>query len=145
MTTRTDGIFDKGEIDMGYHHPPHIQFGLYKSPNKLKFKAGDSVEILMDLETAPKAIIADIYLIMIDLESKIWSGLDCSLGFKPSALNFSFPANLSLRNTLLWSFTLPSDIPPINIPSIYTFYAGATQPGTGELISNLATLNIQVY
>ena len=45
MTTRTDGIFDKSDVDMGYHYSPLIQFGLYKSPNKLKFKAGDSVEV----------------------------------------------------------------------------------------------------
>ena len=99
----------------------------------------------MDLKTAPVTIMADLYIIIIDPESSVWSGLDCSPGLKPTALNFSFPGDLSLRNAPLWSLTLPSSIPPLASPGIYTFYIGTTKPGTSEFISNLATLKIEVY
>jgi len=144
-TTRTDGIMDKGDVDMGYHYPLHIQFKLYRSPNKLRFYNGDNVKILLDLETAPGTFNTDIYLYMVDPDGNFWSGADWSEGLNPILSNYSIPGNLLLKNATLLTLSIPEDSPRIKNPGDYTFYLGATLPESDEFISNLEKLSVTFY
>ena len=44
----------------------------------------------------------------------------------------------------LLEFTIPSDKPPVSEPGTYTFAIAAMEPGTLELISNIATVSFEL-
>jgi hypothetical protein len=144
LTNRTDGIFDKNLPDMGYHYEPHIQFVLSKSPNYYRVSTGNELQILLGIKTAPKNTTADVYLVMLDPQNQIWSGLQCTKGVTPLLRSFTFPANLSLKDIQLWSIKIPSDVPPITSTGKYTFCMMAVIPGTFEPISNQSIFELDV-
>jgi hypothetical protein len=145
MTNRTDGLFDAGKPDMGFHYSPHVQFGLGIEPFKWWYKDGDSIDITLDLATAPVQVTVDIYFIMLDPDGSIFSGLSWEKSLQPLVTGFKLPAELCIEGTSLVTFTLPGEKPPVGKSGEYSLYIGALKPGTTDFISNLglATLKVQ--
>jgi len=144
-TSRTDGVMDANNIDLGYHYNPLVQFELKRAPNKLKFKSGDSFDILLDLDTSPDLVAATLYLVMIDTESNIFSGLGCVKGLSPMADNVNFVPDLKIRDQLLWSINVPCETPPVSKEGIYTIYMCAVVQGTADFLSNLGKISFEIY
>ena len=137
--TRTDGVVDTGSIDMGFHYMPHVFWGIEYTPMQFGYKNGDQLTIQLSLETAPAEITADIYLIMFDPDGKFYSGLVWNKGLQPVVQSFNFPANINIQNAPLFTFTIPSTIPPVDKLGVYMFYLAALNPGTTDFISNIAS------
>jgi hypothetical protein len=143
MTTRTDGVLDTGKVDIGYHYPPPVQFGLYIEPEKECYQNEDILTIRLDLSTCPQPVTADIYFILYDPSGIFWSGMSWSSGLKPVVSSLTLP-NISISDAALLTFTIPCENPPISAPGIYIFGLAAAKPGTMDLISNLATAKFEV-
>ncbi|MBU1626651.1 right-handed parallel beta-helix repeat-containing protein, partial [bacterium] len=63
-TTRTDGVFDMDRLDMGYHYPPAVSFGLSITPEKESYVAGDTFYLLEDVKTANLPFPAELFFTM---------------------------------------------------------------------------------
>ncbi|MBU1628225.1 DUF1565 domain-containing protein [bacterium] len=166
--TRTDGVGDAGVVDMVYHYPKHVQFGLSVdvganggSPETTDVGAGsqpaqnnraglepaptnEKITVYLDLKTAPAEITVDLYFIMVDADGGIWTCLYWSQPIKPVATGFKLPASMDIESMKVFDFTIPSEMPPISKGGTYTFYIAATKPGTVDFISNIATAGFDV-
>jgi hypothetical protein len=142
--TRTDGLFDTGKVDIGYHYPPHVKFGLAAIPVRFGHADGDELTLLLDLETAPAEINADIYIILLDPAMNFWSAISWNKGLQPLLANFTLPADLDIEDVPMIAFTIPSTKPPVDMPGTYTFYLTASKPGTPDFISNIASIDLTV-
>jgi hypothetical protein len=143
-TSRTDGIFDKGKIDVGFHYQPLIDFALNKTPVKFGYKAEDTLTILVDLNTAPLDVTADIYLIVSDPDGNLYSGFLWNQGIQPVARNIILPSNIDIKDGPIVTMTIMDNNPPLGKSGQYGVYLLATSPGTIDIISNLASLNFKV-
>jgi len=143
-TTRTDGVFDTGRADIGYHYSPHIQFDLEVKPERTLLSGGDSLQLLFDLNTGNKTTSVDIYLLLYDPEGNYYSGLIFDRGLTPMVSNYTLPANRSLEEIPLLEILIPSQKPPIRNSGSYSFVIAATISGTGDIISNIAEVNFAV-
>jgi hypothetical protein len=144
MTTRVDGLFDYGTVDMGFHYLPHIQFNLFKKPEQNNYASGDNVEILFDLKTAPTSNIVDIYLIMINPSGQTLFAPNWTNSVVPLVADFMLSADIFMVEKLLFDITLPSSNPPVDTSGSYMFNIAAFKAGTTEMLSDLASVNINV-
>jgi hypothetical protein len=144
LTTRIDGIFDSGRIDMGYHYPPLVQFELGIEPEKESFKDGALLKILLNIDTAPAKTDVDVYFLMLDPQDKIYSFPAWNMELQPAIENITLPENLSLHDYSFLEITLPSEKPPIKEAGTYTFAILAAKAGTMTPISNLSTVSFKV-
>ena len=138
-TTRTDGVLDGNHVDMGYHYPPHIVFDLKLDPPKLGFAKGDSLKVLLDLDTAHESVVVDFYFVMLDPLNMAWSGLSWVNGLAPMATGIELPPDYSLENLQLLNIEIPSFEPLVFYSGQHIFAFAAMQAGTADFISNLAT------
>jgi len=143
-TTRTDGIFDIDDMDMGYHYPPHVQFGLSLEPEEGSYTNGDELTLLLDLKTAPAQVDADIYLLLLDPAGKFYSAPSWKEGPAPLVRNYPLPASLDLEDIEVVTFDIPSASPPIMMPGKYAFYIAALAPGTADFLSEIASAEFNV-
>jgi hypothetical protein len=58
--------------------------------------------------------------------------------------NVTLPANYSMYGYPFLNIEIPNTLPPISDVGIYTFAIGATQPGTLNFVSNIATVSFVV-
>jgi hypothetical protein len=142
--TRSDGVFDSGRVDMGYHYNPHVFFGLTITPSKSSYKSGDKLTLNLYLKTAPAEIQADLYLILAATDGKYYSAMVWGNGVKPLAQNYTLSADLYIKALPFVNFTLPSTMPPINKSGKYTFYIAALKPKTTDFISNIYPISFNV-
>ena len=145
-TNRTDGSFDTGRIDMGYHYPPNIQFFLVIDPYKESYNAGGRMKITTGLLTAPYGddMLVDLYFVLIDPKNNIYSYPTWDMGLNLAFENLSLPEKLSFTDISLFNISFPSERPPINSSGTYTFAILAVKAGTTEPISNLSTVRFNV-
>jgi len=144
-TTRIDGIFDEGVTDMGYHHQPHVRFALYAEPSQPTYSLGEDLQILLDVKTAKSSpITCDLYFVMLNPANTIYFGT--GWGLTPSAVanNLPLTGNMNILRAPVMTLAIPNTFPPIASPGDYTFAIGATQPGTLNFISNIATVGLTV-
>jgi hypothetical protein len=143
--TRTDGGFDTGSVDMGYHYRSHLAFDLSLDPVKTSYTGGDNITLKFDVTTAPIVITTgNIYLIMVDPDGNYYSAMSWNKGLQPLVQGLSVPANLNIAGSPLFSFTIPSAKPLVTNHGTYTFYLAALKPGTTDFISNVATVSFDV-
>ena len=149
--TRADGVSDTGRVDMGYHYPFHIQFGLSidvgangGSPSKTPVSSGDELSLFFDITTAPEEITADIFLILLDPDGNLRSGLTWNKGVAPLVSGYKLNANLNIEGAQIASFTIPGSKPPVDAPGTYTFYLAAVKPGGVDFISNIEIASFKV-
>ncbi|MBU1625746.1 right-handed parallel beta-helix repeat-containing protein [bacterium] len=139
-TTGTDGIFDKGIVDIGYHNSPHTQFNLHIMPDKYYFYDSERIKILLDLEKVPPSHFVDIYFIMInDSTGEIFSASYWKEGVYSSVSNMPLPIEIFFKNANIFEVNSWSEKPPIHPQGSYTFAMAAFLAGTNELISNITT------
>jgi predicted outer membrane repeat protein len=145
-TTRTDGFFDNDNIDMGYHYQPHIKFNLRIEPFKASYGSNDSIKILLDLDKVAPPSNIDIYLIMIEPNGIIFSGMDWSEDLKPALSSILLPSDISLKDIVIFENSIPVMEPPINTdtPGIYRLAIAAFISGSNELISNVEILSFEL-
>jgi len=139
-TTRTDGILDSGVVDMGYHYPPNIQFGLSTNPEKEKYTQGDEFFLLEDIRTSPAVFSADIYFSMENPDGVIFYGMNWGTEPTPALGPIMIPENLDIEDLPIMKIVVPEGI----AFGEYTFSIYATKPGTLDFISNIATVSFTV-
>ena len=137
-TTRTDGVFDKGTGDIGYHHPPHIQLELHTLPEYVVY-TGEKIRLLLDLEKVPPSKPVDLYIVMVDGDENIYSAPDWETGLRPGVRNLMLPLEIAFSDAILFEYRVPSDYPPIGFLGTYTFYAGVFLSDSKDLISNVTS------
>ena len=145
MTTRTDGVLDKNRMDMGYHYPPYVRFSLNieqeDDPGNLNVHR---LRLYLNISTISEPVSGDVYLLLIDPDSMIWSGMNWLPFVIPAFKSVTFPPDLSLENIQLLDFGIPTLTPPVEIPGEYLFLMGATQQNTFNFISSLAETSFKV-
>jgi hypothetical protein len=121
-----------------------IKFALHKEPDETTYQKGDNIKISADIRTLSKQVNADIYFVMRGSAIRFYYGLLWDM--TPSAVlkNFKIPANLSITDASLIDINIPSIKPPIRDTGTYTFFIAATEPATGNLISNIASASFVV-
>jgi len=136
-TTQTDGIFDSGLADIGYHQPPHIQFYLHSEPEYVLY-TGESIAILLDFVKVPPARSVDLYIILADEAGNIYSAPFWENDFIPAVWDLMLPQEISFKDAVLFELSSPSESPPIGFIGAYTIYAAAFLTDSMNLISNIA-------
>jgi len=139
-TTRTDGLMDDGIADMGYHQQPHVRFGLIADPAKEAYTLGDEMDIKLDLLMATSSLSCDVYFVLLDPAGNIFFGFAWDTKPKTLVSNLYLTGGVKFLQESILNFTIPATNPPINAPGNYTFAIGATNPGTMDFISNIATV-----
>jgi len=138
MTTRTDGVFDTGVVDLGYHYPPNVLFDLYISPLKEAYGSHDTIEVNLDIRTGNKFNHVDIYFILNTPEGEVFSGMAWGEGLCPMISDFKLGEYLEVVGVEVLKFRLPSETLPISGYGTYTFAIAGTDAGTFDIVSNLA-------
>lgn len=113
LTTRTDGGFDKGTVDMGYHHPV-LDLRLETSLNAEAFVPGDRIEAFLTLENNGSELLADVYvaLILPDRTVVCFGPDGFSVGVFPFAASVSFAPDFHIGPLRLFELTVPPDVTP---------------------------------
>jgi hypothetical protein len=142
--TRTDGIVDAGNVDMGFHYVPHLFFGLGIKPLQFGYEKDDEITLYLDLITAPAEMNADVYLLLLDPAGNFWSAISWNKGLQPLLSGYPLPADLDIEDAPIINFTIPSSAPPVDNPGAYTFYIAALNPGTTDFISNICNVGFEV-
>jgi len=119
-----------------------LKFNLHLLPVSSSFRNGDNINMLLDLECPANSTKCDIYFVMQKPGS---NGLLFGFNWNqiPATIitNFTLPANTMLKDAKILTLALPSMNPPVNSPGTYTFAIAATQPGTMDFVSNIATIS----
>jgi hypothetical protein len=139
----SDGIFAK-LFSKDFISKP-IKFKLVIDPASEAFFSGDIFKLLLDVRIASSLVNGDLYFILLNTQTNtLFFALDW--GDKPINVlsNFQFPRNLTLDNASILEISIPSNKPPIIDAGIYTFGIAATEPGTMNFISNIATVSFEV-
>jgi len=120
-----------------------ISMNLSNDPKKSEFTKGENLKIQLDLQTALSPVNADIYLVMLKLSTnELFFGLNWDNEPVPVLSNFLLPEKLSLFNTLLLDINILEDNIPFESGEDYLLGIVATEPGTLDFVSNLATVDI---
>ncbi len=77
-------------------------------------------------------------------DGAVYYGLGWGAFSKPALGLILVPENLDISDVSIMKIVIPYNKPPISMPGEYTFSIYATKPGTGKLISNMATVNFVV-
>ncbi|MBU1627638.1 right-handed parallel beta-helix repeat-containing protein, partial [bacterium] len=144
LTTRTDGLFDTDRTDIGCHYNPHIMFDLSIDPSKDEFTSGDNMKLLLDVETASVPQIGDIYFVMLNPDNRLYFGMGWSTDAKPGVSEFTFPADLFIKDITLLNMTIPNTLPLIENKKTYTFAIAVTNTNSMNFKSNLPTVSFEV-
>jgi predicted outer membrane repeat protein len=136
-TTRIDGIFDDSIVDMGFHYPPHIIFDIDLIPVKDTNDNIDQYEVLIDVTTVGKTRNVDLYLVMMDPDGKLYFAPSWSEVTVPFVNNVLLPGDLELSDISIESISFSSL--PVSKHGNYTFAFAAFIHGTGLIISNITT------
>jgi len=144
-TTRTDGVFDKDTVDMGFHYPPLIRFNLYAEPMRTSFKYYDSIKLYLDIRKVAPARTVDLYFFMEDPADSFVSGFSWTEGINPVLTNVPLPETMNIKDLLLLEINIPNANPPIMYPGTYKFYFEAVDSVTKELISNVSIAEFDLW
>jgi len=122
-----------------------IEFALNIEPEgRLFFEKGDRLEILLDVQTHSE-VKADIYFVMHNgATDELLFGMSWNNELKTAIENLTLPDDLSLSDVEILEVTIPSEELPTADAGEYTFAIAATEPGTLNFISNIATVSFEV-
>ncbi|MBN1591684.1 MAG: DUF1565 domain-containing protein [Candidatus Coatesbacteria bacterium] len=138
-TTQLDGLPDAGVVDIGYHY----EIEDYRGPeisletDRVRYMPGDTVTLTASSENPGEDTYIDLYVGLYDAEGDIhlfnqngWA----SDSTEALIESIHIEAGLDLDAITLDVIELPADMPPINIPGRYSFFAFLSRPGTLELL-----------
>ncbi|MBU1628222.1 PQQ-binding-like beta-propeller repeat protein [bacterium] len=145
-TTRTDGALDTGTVDMGFHFPPYVLFNLYIPLRPNDFSAGDRIVLTLDISIASVWLgtYIDVYLLMLDPDGIVYSGMDWEEGAKPLIARLSLFDKYKESDIMILDSILPSEKPPIKKSGEYRFFIAAAKAGTSDLMSNVSDVKIRL-
>ena len=92
----------------------------------------------INIKTESVKVKAGIYLLLLDPNSKIYSGMVWNEEIQPLVENYTIPADTGIQEQPIVNFTIPDGSPPVSVPGIYTFFLAALKPGTFDFLSNVA-------
>jgi hypothetical protein len=141
-TTRLDGKFDKGIVDIGYHNPPHIQFALHTMPDQEYYTDADTIRLILDLAKVPPSHVVDLYLVIMDnTTGQMFSAPAWTAGLTPYIENLPLPIEIFFKNAALLELSMKNGNPPfwLQFQHTYTFAIAAFESKTKDLISNIST------
>ncbi|MBU1626830.1 hypothetical protein KKB18_05615 [bacterium] len=136
-----DGIYAR---QFGGEEQTEIEFSLNIEPEKDFYKDGDNIELKLDLIAPSKDTSINLYFVMLNPSGNLLFAFLWDLNPVPVISNFTLPANFKLTDTTLLNITISSKLPPISASGTYTFAIAATEPGTLNFISNIATVSFTV-
>jgi len=145
-TNRTDGIFDRDRVDMGYYYAPTISFSLKLQPDKDFYESGDLIKVILDMETAPFTYNerVDIYVTYEDSSGSIYSGFDWISGERPALDGIMIPEGLILDDFTILERIVSTLNPPIREQGDYRLSISAYIAGTMDIISNISTVSFRI-
>ncbi len=121
-----------------------IELGLRIAPEKSQYEIGDYFWLTLDLRTAPESNRADVYLVLVAPDGRIYSAMDWQEIIKPVIKNIFIPGNISFTDAVLFKVDIASVEELTGIGGNFIFGLGVFEPGTGQLISNIATVSFEV-
>jgi hypothetical protein len=122
-----------------------MEFGLSITPQKASYSSGDSMTLLLDLQSLSVDTNADIYFVVLQSTTgNLYFGLPWTLNPAPAISSFTIPANLSFSKVPLIPIAIPGTPQPVGMPGTYTFAIAAVTPGSLNFISNIATASFLV-
>ncbi|MBU1625771.1 TlpA family protein disulfide reductase [bacterium] len=132
----------KKSIDMV--SPPLLDLSLWLPTDQAYFRSGDSFSLLLDVTNPLMPVDADIYFALLNHnENRVYFANDWALNPLPAIESITFPT-VSYSGLELLNVLLPSIMPPIREPGLYTFVIAATKPGSTHFISNLGRWTVDV-
>jgi hypothetical protein len=149
-STRIDKVPDDGMVDIGFHYPGKIptgelKFDLSLAPQKQTYTSGDSFNLLIDIQTPSTQITADIYFVLLQVDSNtLYFGTKWDTNSAAVLSGFSIPPNLSFSDALLMSIYIPKSKPTGVGAGTYAFAVAAAEPGTFNFISNIASVSFNL-
>jgi len=143
LTTRTDGVFDTGVADIGYHYsatPPTIDCDVSGTGEPLV--PGDVLSASIDIENAGLPLWVDVYPGFILPDGNIFcvtpDGLTTDL--VPWAATSLLPSHFVLGDIVVFETELPEGLPN----GTYTFAAALSLTGDFRPIGDVAFAEFQV-
>ncbi|MBN1592748.1 MAG: right-handed parallel beta-helix repeat-containing protein [Candidatus Coatesbacteria bacterium] len=124
---------------------------VWPSSNEVSF--GDELAVNIAVQNTGETVNVDAYVILsFDLGGPAERNWSASLltadawtdGLAPLVTDYEIPAGLDLELEW-WSSTLPCELPMIDKSGAYTLRMAAVEPGTLNLVSNLATSEFIVF
>jgi len=143
LTTRTDGAFDAGVVDIGYHYsatPPTIE--CFVSAGNEPLHPGDVLSASIDIENAGLPLWVDIYAGFILPDGSIFcvtpTGLTTDI--VPWAATSLLPSHFVLGDIAVFDGLVPGGLPE----GPYTFAAALSVTGQFRPIGDVAFAEFQV-
>lgn len=128
LTTRTDGGFDVGVADMGYHYPVY-DVKIETSLNDDEFCPGQQIDALLSLQNDGSEIMANVYVALILPDGSVLCfGPDGGdWGIFPYAQGVPVKHGFSVGPFKAFSAPIPEDTPPgtYTYASVLTVAAGS--------------------
>jgi hypothetical protein len=144
LTTRTDGAFDTGVVDIGYHYsatPPTIQASVANLTNPSvpaipHFAPGETLSASISAENGGLPVWVDIYAAFILPDGTLLcvgpGGLTTDLA--PWAANSLLPTDSASGDIVVFQVRLPGGLPE----GAYTFAAALSLTGDFRPIGDIA-------
>jgi hypothetical protein len=92
-----------------------------------------------------RSVDVDLYLVMVDPNGKIYSGMDWNEGLKPVARGLTLPPNMKIEDLPILNYKIPNMTPPIQALGTYTFAMALFKTGTMDMIMYLSRVDFKVY
>jgi hypothetical protein len=121
-----------------------FEFALHLNPEKTSFTNGDKIKALVDMQTPSNMVQADLYFVMINPANTLYFGMGWNTVAVPLLKNFTVPPNVSVKDLQLLELNIPNTLPVVGAPGTYIFAIGATEPGTINFVSNIASASFNV-
>jgi hypothetical protein len=132
FTTRTDGGFDKGTVDMGYHYPVY-DVKIETSLNGQTFSPGHLFEGFLGVENRGSEVMVDAYVALILPGGTILCfGPDgARYGIFPYASGILMQSGFSAGPLNVFSMTIPDNTPD----GSYTYASALVRRGADDFIA----------
>ena len=130
-TTRTDGVPDTGQVDIGYHYPafPGAEIELEKD----EFTLDETMYVYGSAWNYALPAVVDVYVGLVCPDGAIWTpGTEgWELGISPWFTEIEMDTGFVYPLQWLFKLPLPSAAPQIDVPGDYLF--AIALPRAGEI------------
>ncbi|MBN1594209.1 MAG: right-handed parallel beta-helix repeat-containing protein [Candidatus Coatesbacteria bacterium] len=145
MTTRTDGEFDTGTLDIGYHYsatPPTIGCEVSDGFETLPLTTGDPLTASFSVENAGLPLWVDIYagFILPDGTILLVTPNGFTTEFVPFIETVHLPADYASADITVFDAPIPDGLPD----GVYTFAAALSLGGEFRPIGEIATSSFEI-
>ncbi len=130
-TTRTDGVPDTGQVDIGHHYPAFPGAGIELEQDE--FTLNDTMYVYGSAWNYALPSEVDVYVGLVRPDGAIWTlgGQGWALGIVPWFTEIEMDTGFIFPLQRLFEFHLPSTAPHIDAPGDYLF--AIALPKAGEL------------